>query len=99
MRVERVIIESGDGLNLLLYKVGKIVICTGSYIAKNKYTYNKTIPVSFRPKINTFITAQYVGYIDGISTTTIHILQDGIIKTYDSYKNFLSTGSAVWEIN
>lgn len=95
--IERIRFTSDDGLSFILYKLGKIIICTGTYIAKSNYTYNKLIPEGFKPKDDTYLVAQYAGYTEGISTTTIHFLSDGTIKTKDPYRNQLSTGLVVWE--
>ena len=82
-----------------MYKVGKIVFCFGTFIAKANYLYQDTIPERFRPKYNTSITSQNINYKGGIATATINIFSDGSIKTLYSYENLTCICASVWEVN
>ena len=96
---KRLYFSIDDEISFYLYKFGKNVLCSGVYIAKDKYTYSKTIPEEFRPKNDTNITAQYIVNTTNIVTTTIHVLKDGTIKTNDPYKNYMSICNSMWETN
>lgn len=83
---------------LKLYKIGKIVFCFGTFIAKDNYIYQATIPSEFKPKTNIRIQGQIFNK-EVMSSATIIVLSDGVIKTTNSYGNNLCIANIAWETN
>ena len=84
-------------IDLLLYKIGKIVICYVKAIAKSNYIYNAIVPNLFRPKKEISIVGQNRTVTTSLSGCIINLSPDGTLKTKHPYNNLFIEGFAIWE--
>ena len=84
---------------LNLYRIGNKVLANAIVKAKPNYIYNTNIPVEYRPKNPQILKGQYYNSEVILSTATIQVGTDGILKTVHNYSEGVITAFAVWNID